>query len=99
MKLEEIIKLLDAGYTRDEINALHDTEEAEKEQPAEQPAEQQAQPGLDPTEALVALLGKMDKKITEIQAMNILSMQQPGAEEHQKTEVDVLSELMHPDRH
>lgn len=97
MNVNDIIKLLDAGYTREEINALHEAEQTagETEQPG-QPEQAPASAGLDANAALVELLGKMDRKITEIQAMNILSMQQPGGQDQQKTPEDVLSELMHP---
>lgn len=99
MTYKEILKLLEAGYTRDEINALHEEEinnpEPEPAPEPEQPAP--AQPGLDAQSAIAALLGKMDQKLTELQAANILAMQQPGGSEKEKTPEDILGELMRPE--
>lgn len=101
MTYKEILKLLEAGYTRDEINALHeeDIKQPEPEQPEpEQPAPPaHEQPGLDAQTAIAALLGKMDQKLTELQAANILAMQQPGGAEKEKTPEDILGELMRPE--
>ena len=99
MTYKEILKLLEAGYTRDEINEMHEQEiqqpEPEQQEP-EQPA-QNEQPGLDAQSAIAALLGKMDQKLTELQAANILAMQQPGGAEKEKTPEDILGELMRPE--
>ena len=102
MTYKEILKLLEAGYTRDEINEMHEQEiqqpdpepTPEPEQPAP-PAHEQ--PGLDAQSAIAALLGKMDQKLTELQAANILAMQQPGGAEKEKTPEDILGELMRPE--
>ena len=101
MTYKEILKLLEAGYTRDEINTMHeeeiqqpDPEEPDPERP-EQPKPEQ--PGLDAQSAIAALLGKMDQKLTELQAANILAMQQPGGVEKEKTPEDILGELMRPE--
>lgn len=97
MTYKEILKLLEAGYTRDEINALH---EEETKQPDPEPTpepEEPKQPGLDAQSAIAALLGKMDQKLTELQAANILAMQQPGGQEKEKTPEDILGELMRPE--
>lgn len=100
MTYKEILKLLEAGYTRDEINALHEEEinNPEPEQPAQpEPEQKPEQPGLDAQSAIAALLGKMDQKLTELQAANILAMQQPGGQEKEKTPEDILGELMRPE--
>lgn len=99
MTYKEILKLLEAGYTRDEINALHEEEikQPEPEQPAQPEPEQPATPGLDAQSAIAALLGKMDQKLTELQAANILAMQQPGGDNKEKTPEDILGELMRPE--
>lgn len=99
MTYKEILKLLEAGYTRDEINAFHEeeTKQPEPEQPAQPEPEQPATPGLDAQSAIAALLGKMDQKLTELQAANILAMQQPGGENKEKTPEDILGELMRPE--
>lgn len=102
MTYKEILKLLEAGYTRDEINEMH---EQEIQQPDPEPTQepepaqptQPTQPGLDAQSAIAALLGKMDQKLTELQAANILAMQQPGGQEKEKTPEDILGELMRPE--
>lgn len=97
MTYKEILKLLEAGYTRDEINALHEEETKQPEpEPTPEP-EEPKQPGLDAQSAIAALLGKMDQKLTELQAANILAMQQPGGAEKEKTPEDILGELMRPE--
>lgn len=97
MTYKEILKLLEAGYTRDEINALHEEETKQPEpEPTPEP-EEPKQPGLDAQSAIAALLGKMDQKLTELQAANILAMQQPGGVEKEKTPEDILGELMRPE--
>lgn len=100
MTYKEILKLLEAGYTRDEINEMHEQEiqQQEPEQPAQpEPEQKPEQPGLDAQSAIAALLGKMDQKLTELQAANILAMQQPGGQEKEKTPEDILGELMRPE--
>lgn len=99
MTYKEILKLLEAGYTRDEINALHEEEINQPDpEPAPEPEpEKLAQPGLDAQSAIAALLGKMDQKLTELQAANILAMQQPGGDNKEKTPEDILGELMRPE--
>lgn len=99
MTYKEILKLLEAGYTRDEINALHEEEINQPEpEPAPEPAQPEpTQPGLDAQSAIAALLGKMDQKLTELQAANILAMQQPGGDNKEKTPEDILVELMRPE--
>lgn len=99
MTYKEILKLLEAGYTRDEINTMHEEEinPPEPEQPTQPEPEQPATPGLDAQSAIAALLGKMDQKLTELQAANILAMQQPGGDNKEKTPEDILGELMRPE--
>jgi DNA-binding transcriptional MerR regulator len=109
MTYKEILKLLEAGYTRDEINEMHEQEiqqpdpepAPDPKQPAPDPKQPappaHEQPGLDAQSAIAALLGKMDQKLTELQAANILAMQQPGGQEKEKTPEDILGELMRPE--
>lgn len=101
MTYKEILKLLEAGYTRDEINEMHE-QEIQQPDPEPTPDPEPApaahtQPGLDAQSAIAALLGKMDQKLTELQAANILAMQQPGGQEKEKTPEDILGELMRPE--
>lgn len=100
--LSEIIKLLDAGYTRDEIQGMLAAEQTPAE-PEPEPTPENSQPekpGLDAESAIAALLGKMDKKLTELQAWSILNAEQPAgaAQPEQKTAEQVLGELMHPNQ-
>lgn len=98
MTYKEILKLLEAGYTRDEINEMHEQDIQQPEpEPAPEPEQKPEQPGLDAQSAIAALLGKMDQKLTELQAANILAMQQPGVAEKEKTPEDILGELMRPE--
>lgn len=50
MTTSEIIKLIDAGYTKDEISAMDNQEQLPAEQPEEQPEEQPAEQPEAPAE-------------------------------------------------
>lgn len=91
----EIIKLLDAGFTRDEILAM---EEQQAPEPAPEPEPAQPAEETNLSGQLMELIGKMDKKITELQAMNIYQSQQPEPEQHVMTDVEALEELIRPYR-
>ena len=43
MKLEEIMKLIDAGYTKEEINEFKDLQKTEEPEPAKEPAKEPKQ--------------------------------------------------------
>ena len=89
----EILKLLDAGFSRDEILAM----EEEQAEPA--PAEPAAAQEPDPADKLAELIARMDRKLTELQAANIYSAQQPDqAPAHVMTDVEALEELIRPHR-
>lgn len=93
--LNEIIKLLDAGFTRDEILAM----EEEPAQPAEPAApEQTEEPAAQNAvmQAVNDMLDKMDRKITELQAANIYNQQIPTETPHAMTDVEALEELIRP---
>ena len=101
-KYNEIIKLLDAGFTRDEILAMEeeqvqDPEPETPEQTEEPSAPQQAENAI--MQAVNSMLEKMDRKLTELQAANIYSSQQPGgADQHEKTAEEALEEIIRPYR-
>lgn len=90
----EIVKLLDAGFTRDEILAMEeqapDPEPAAPEQ-AEEPAAENAI-----MQAVNDMLAKMDHKLTELQAANIYNQQIPTEQPHAMTDVEALEELIRP---
>ena len=95
MTTQEVIKLLDAGYTREEINNMISSENdipAQEEQVTEQT------PATDPMAAVTAVLEKINDKITELQAFSILNSQQPQEQGRAMTAEEALAELMRPSR-
>lgn len=103
MNAESILKLVDAGFTKDEILALAGTaqpQEAEppKNEPAPQPEpepepEKPAQP--DPNEVRYnELLAAMQKLTGAIQAGNILNSS--NREDPQPSAEDILAEVVNP---
>ena len=96
MKYEEIIKLLDAGYSREEILAM-------KEEPAPAPDPKEPEPTPEPEPApapdhaadvmkeMKEMFAEMKKELT---AMNILnSRQEPDGV---KTGEDILASIINP---
>lgn len=103
MNAENILKLVDAGFTHDEILALAGTaqpEEAEppKNEPAPQPEPEPAPapaPQPDPNqERYDQLLEAMQKLTGAIQAGNILNSS--NREEPQLSAEDILAEVVNP---
>ena len=94
MKYEEIIKLLDAGYSRDEILKMGDAPEEKKpeEDPAEpKPEEQQPDLMAGGMEEVKGMFAEMKKELT---AMNILnSRQQP---DETRTSEDIIANIINP---
>lgn len=95
MKYEEIIKLLDAGYSRDEILAM-------KEEPAPAPdPESTPAPDPEPTPApdpaadvmkeMKEMFAEMKKELT---AMNIMNSRQEPDEV--RTGEDILASIINP---
>lgn len=91
MKYDEIIKLLDAGYSREEI--LKMDEPAEDPKPAGDP-----KPAEDPKPADEVLKGFADEVKTAIQeltkeitAANIMASRQPAEQEE-----DVIAKIINP---
>ena len=91
MKYEEIIKLLDAGYSRDEILKMQDAPAAD---PDPVPA---ADPEPEPVtmDAIMSevkdMFAEMKKELT---AMNILNSRQSA--EESKTSEDILASIINP---
>ena len=90
MKYDEIIKLLDAGYSREEILNMQDAPE-EKQDPA--PDEKQEESiSMDAIMSEVKdMFAEMKKELT---AMNILNSRQRG--EDNKTSEDILATIINP---
>ena len=92
MKYDEIIKLLDAGYTRDEIINMG-TETPEEVAPEEAP------PTPAPEEAFSEMLGEMraafDEMRKEFTAFNIMNSNQPA--EEKRTNEDIIAKIINPE--
>ena len=90
----EIIKLLDAGFTHDEILAM----EEEPAQPAAPETPDEPAPAAQPApeDVLAGLIQKIDRKLTELQAANIYNQQMPTEQPHAMTDVEALEELIRP---
>ena len=93
MKYEEIIKLLDAGYSRDEILAM-------KEEPAHapDPAEPEPAPAPEPADITAGIMeevkGMFAEMKKELTAMNILNSRQELDEV--RTGEDILASIINP---
>ena len=91
MKYDEIIKLLDAGYTRDEILNMQDAPE-EKQEDAPEEKQEDVPATMDAIMSEVKdMFAEMKKELT---AMNILNSRQ-SAEEN-KTSEDILATIINP---
>lgn len=96
MNYAEIIKLLDAGYSREEIMAMK-----EEPAPAKDPAEPEPAPEPVPDEDITAgimeevkgMFAEMKKELT---AMNIMNSRQEG--DTVKTGEDILANIINPTR-
>ena len=102
MKAEDVIKLIDAGFNRDEIVGMMDPESAGEAEPetAEPEPEKKEQPApapepADPNAArYTELLEAMQKLTGAIQAGNILNSS--NKEQPQLTAEDVLAQVVAP---
>ena len=93
MKYEEIIKLLDAGYSREEILAMKeepapapDPEPTDDPEPAPAP-----DPAADVMKEMKEMFAEMKKELT---AMNIMNSRQES--DDVKTGEDVLANIINP---
>lgn len=95
MKYEEIIKLLDAGYTREEIMEMKNAH-VDKE-PEPDPDQDDPKDVSDITGEIMAevkdMFAEMKKELT---AMNIMNSRQEG--EELKTGEDILANIINPTR-
>lgn len=92
MKYNEIIKLLDAGYSRDEILAM-------KEEPAPapdpEPDDPEPAPAPDPTADVMKEMKEMFAEMKkELTAMNIMNSRQESDEV--RTGEDILASIINP---
>ena len=89
MKYDEIIKLLDAGYSREEILAMK-----------EAPAQEEPKPeNDDPEPAMADVLKEMRDTFAdmrkEFMAMNIMNSQLPADSE--KTSEEIIANIINPE--
>ena len=93
MKYEEIIKLLDAGYSREEIIAMK-----EEPAPAPDPAEPEPAPAPEPADITAGIMeevkGMFAEMKKELTAMNILNSRQESDEV--RTGEDILASIINP---
>lgn len=94
MQYTEIIKLLDAGYSREEILAMKDEPKPEEPKP-EEPKPEEPKPEENGMSDLVKEMrdafSEMRKEFT---AFNIMSSRQP----EEKTPEDIIANIINPTR-
>ncbi len=96
MKYEEIIKLLDAGYSREEILAMKE-EPAPAPDPEPTPADPEPAPAPDPAADVMKEMKEMFAEMKkELTAMNILNSRQES--DDVKTGEDILASIINPVR-
>ena len=93
MNYEEIIKLLDAGYSRDEILAMK-----EEPAPAPDPKEPEPAPAPEPADITAGIMEEVKSMFSEMKkeltAMNILNSRQESDEV--RTGEDILASIINP---
>lgn len=92
MTLEEIIKLIDAGYTKEDIQKLQAPAAEEKQpepEPAPEPKPEEKKPDSEPVNA--QMLQEMRDLKKAVYAMNIMNSEQP---EQRETVDDILAKAL-----
>ena len=96
MNYNEIIKLLDAGYTREEILAMKDESKPEEKKPEETKSEETS--GSNENSGMSDLVKEMRDAFSEMKkeftAMNIMASRQP----EEKTPEDIIANIINPTR-
>lgn len=88
MTLEEIIKLIDAGYTKEDIMKM--SEPAEEKPAEEKPAPIQEDP-IEKPDTQAMILAELQQMRKSINAMNIMNS---GTTEQAETTDDILMKAM-----
>ena len=89
MKYEEIIKLLDAGYSREDILAM-------KEAPAQdEPEQKQEETAPDMSDVLKEMRDTFADMRKEFMAMNIMNSQMPADSE--KSSEEIIANIINPE--
>lgn len=103
MELEKIFKLVDAGFTKEEIIKLSGSEEPNEEpneEPKEEPAKEEPkkeEPAADPTRDMLKLIAdKFDELKSSIQQNNINNSNNKMVGE--KTPEELFAEVINPPR-
>lgn len=110
MNTNEILKLIDAGFTADEIRSMMtpaadvagaaapeaDPAPAADPAPEADAAGAAAQPGLDAITALNTILGKMNAKLDQMQQANIIRDASSVGGPDQPTADDITRDLIFP---
>ena len=87
MKYEEIIKLLDAGYSREEILSM-------KEAPAPEDPKPDEDPAPDMADVLKEMRDTFADMRKEFMAMNIMNSQLPA--DSDKTSEEIIANIINP---
>lgn len=104
MNTNDVLKLIDAGFTADEIRGMLTEPAAAAADPAPvsdpEPAAPAAdpepvQPGLNQEQALAAVLNRMNDTLNRIQAANI-THDTASSVSNEQTADDILQELIFP---
>ena len=95
MNFEEVMKLLDAGYTKDEILAMNQEPEAEPEtEPETEPATNENAVDMSAiTDALGEVKATFDELKKEMIAMNIMNSR---IENPEQSANDILANIINP---
>ncbi len=97
MKYDEIIKLLDAGYTREEIMAMKDNE-TKASDPDKKTGDSAVETKTPEETAMSGLVKEMRDAFSEMKkeftAMNIMASRQP----EEKTPEDIIANIINPKR-
>ena len=100
MEIEKIMKLVDAGFTREEIlkfageNAVEKVAEKPAEKSAEKPAETTAEKPNE-NEALNNILQEMKNVVLEIQKANVFRASLPGPGDGDNVD-SILASIINP---
>ena len=104
MEIEKIMKLVDAGFTREEILNFAGEKPVEKpvekpaEKPVEKPVEKPAEKPAEKTnenEALGEILQEMKNVVLEIQKANIFRASLPGPGDENNVD-NILASIINP---
>lgn len=108
MTLDQTLKLIDAGYTKDEIRAMIDADnlpETAEDQvepetvlpdPEPEPVQEVKSEPVTEDPQIKALTKQINDLVSAIQRSNLLHSQQP--QQPEKTAEDVLAEVIRPTR-